>query len=921
MRVDCYKCGTAYRIPDEAIGAGGVRAECPRCGFQETIRTDRTGVGPAPKPPPMPGQGGAPGRSPGAAAPAAPAPAPAAPGAGEAAALFDYSGVPGAGPAAPSAAVVAHGDDDDPFADIDTSVPVGPGAAPAAVPAPRPPPAAASQPAPAPQPAARPQPATPLPRPATPLPRPDPGTGFVHGAPTPTPAGIHVPPARTEPEYRVKKPDGRVLGPVGYAALEQMAETGELAPGDQVARDDDEFRLISQYEEAAHLLEKAASHYRVRTAAASMQGPRRARWPWVVGTVVVLLVGGAAAVGRFAPHAIPAGLRKPLAPVLSLLAPSGPALPPNPVKAQLARYRLQIPEAKGTAAAQVKQARALMAKDTVDGYRGADVALKKALILDPDDADAIGLFVLNTAYLDGWHSGPKTLQVLLAYADYLGQAHPKAPTVHLARATANLLIGKGQATEARDEAQKAVDADPHSVSARIVLARATNLFDHQAARKMIDDLQKDAGADPRVILTRGFICQADGDFACAEKAFRARLDKTPGQEEASNALARLYVLLGRYDDAGAVYRAILKADPDRVDAELDLAVLDYQVRGDLRGAARRLATLRRHGLDLADAVTAARIRTHSAVVARLQGHLDDADKLVRQVLKDRPLDGPGSYQGALLAILQHDPSRARDLAASVSASLDDPARVAVLHALVAHVAADDDGAEAAARQAATADPGALAPVLLATALEGDLGKPRQAYLLMQKVIAIDPADARRSRPPTDYYDGAVAAQVTVKGFEALVKADPQQGLAYAGLGIARYLAGDVAGARTALQKAVSLDDQNVPALVYLGELARARGDLAEAKDDFSQAVDSDHLAPLPQYLLGRVQELQGRLRPAAVAYRRTLRLDPGFHLATVRLALMRARRGDKDGARHALLQVLTLHPDSVEARRALYAVE
>ena len=492
--------------------------------------------------------------------------------------------------------------------------------------------------------------------------------------------------------------------------------------------------------------------------------------------------------------------------------------------------------------------------------------------------------------------------MLLAYADYLGRAHPKAPTVHLARATADLLIGKGQATEARAEAQKAVDADPHSVPARILLARATNLLDHRAARKLVDELQQDAGAHPRVILTRGFICQADGDFACAEKAFRARLDRTPGQEEASNALARLYVLLGRYDDAGAVYHQILKADPDRVDAELDLAVLDYQVRGDLRGAARRLADLRRRRMDLADGPTAARIRTHSAIVARLQGHLDDADKLVRKVLAARPLDGPGSYQGALLAILQHDPSRARDLAASVSATLDDPARIAMLHALVSHVAADEARGRGGGAEAASADPGALGPVLLATALEGDLGKPRQAYLLMQKVIAIDPADARRSRPPTDYYDGAVAAQVTVKGFEALVKADPQQGLAYAGLGIARYVAGDAAGAKTALKTALSLDDQNVPALVYLGELAGGHGDPAEARDDFSQAVDADHLAPLPQYLLGRVQELQGNLRPAAAAYRRTLRLDPGFHLATVRLALMRARRGDKAGARQDLLR-------------------
>ncbi|MFW5879183.1 MAG: zinc-ribbon domain-containing protein, partial [Myxococcota bacterium] len=47
MRIDCYKCNAVYQIPDEAIGPGGVRAQCPRCGAQETIRPDRTDVGKA----------------------------------------------------------------------------------------------------------------------------------------------------------------------------------------------------------------------------------------------------------------------------------------------------------------------------------------------------------------------------------------------------------------------------------------------------------------------------------------------------------------------------------------------------------------------------------------------------------------------------------------------------------------------------------------------------------------------------------------------------------------------------------------------------------------------------------------------------------------------------------------------------------
>ncbi|RMG19694.1 MAG: tetratricopeptide repeat protein, partial [Deltaproteobacteria bacterium] len=584
MRIDCERCGAAYRIPDAAVGAAGIRAECPRCGHQQVVGA----------------------QAPAAAVGASTAPSGGSTGGVDPLDLFD--------PAAPpredlfdlsapvnrpqdTGATVTVQDDDDPFAALPDEEVRGGGAVPPPSPAP---------PAGAPG-GAREE----LPGAVGGGPRP---------RPTPTPRPAASPPKA--PEYRIKKPDGRILGPVDFAELERMAQSGDLAPGDQVARNDDEFRLMSQYGEVAPLLAQAARNYQVRTAVVAA-GPRRSKLGLVLGALVLLGAGGAVALYVFAPGLLPREVR---APVDALFAPEPQAIP-NPVEADVPLFQMQALGAEEEAGpagegARVAARRALD-EDTAEGYRRAVQLLKRRLVEAPDDTRAIGLLILATGYASRWKPRPQVVQRLLRYADYLKEVQDPSPEALLGRAAARYLLGPAAAPEARQLARQALAAAPDDIQVKLMLARALARIDHEAAVARLKALRKVAADAPRVWLDLGEACLAAGDFACAERAFSERLKATPGHAEAAEALASLYVKLGRFDAARTMYERILQDDPMRADADLMVAVVDYQGQGRLEAAERRLEAL----LDKADLVEARTVhlaRTHLAAVYRLLGRAEAA---------------------------------------------------------------------------------------------------------------------------------------------------------------------------------------------------------------------------------------------------------------------------------------------------------
>ncbi len=143
---------------------------------------------------------------------------------------------------------------------------------------------------------------------------------------------------------------------------------------------------------------------------------------------------------------------------------------------------------------------------------------------------------------------------------------------------------------------------------------------------------------------------------------------------------------------------------------------------------------------------------------------------------------------------------------------------------------------------------------------------------------------------------------------------------YAGLGEARALAGDEAGAAEAYTTALSMDPDQTDALRGQGELLLEAGKPADAVVPLTRAVVAEPTDVILRRALARAHMDAGdpnaaleALQPDAVA-----REDRPQLLSDA--AEIRRSQGDLDGAREALLQAVEIEPDAPPLRSALAKV-
>lgn len=165
-------------------------------------------------------------------------------------------------------------------------------------------------------------------------------------------------------------------------------------------------------------------------------------------------------------------------------------------------------------------------------------------------------------------------------------------------------------------------------------------------------------------------------------------------------------------------------------------------------------------------------------------------------------------------------------------------------------------------------------------------------------------------------------QEGVRAYEMALGLQPQLAKAWAGLGAARRMAGDLAAARTAYEKAIELDPGNLQTVCNLGEWWLVNGETEQAIACFDRVLDVDPAfyealankavalfecgrgkdaerelrAAIERYPdraplhvnLGNVLLHSGRGRLALIAFRRALELDPACREARYNLAILQS---------------------------------
>ena len=210
--------------------------------------------------------------------------------------------------------------------------------------------------------------------------------------------------------------------------------------------------------------------------------------------------------------------------------------------------------------------------------------------------------------------------------------------------------------------------------------------------------------------------------------------------------------------------------------------------------------------------------------------------------------------------------------------------------------------------------------------EGDL---RRAARLLADGIARDPsrhAFARETRAQVlvamRRYDSALVEMRTLRA--ELERRDERrlarvyqskEFIDYA-IGFLEGVRGNDAGAREAMQRALTENLAFHPAHVFLGDEALRGSDAATAIYEYEEAlvIDSTDVVVLHHYALALMRT--GRLGEAATALRKATALEPFYAAPWLQLGRVLDRRKDVDGARAAYRQYVATAPRSEKERIA-----
>jgi tetratricopeptide (TPR) repeat protein len=393
--------------------------------------------------------------------------------------------------------------------------------------------------------------------------------------------------------------------------------------------------------------------------------------------------------------------------------------------------------------------------------------------------------------------------------------------------------------------------------------------------------------------------------AKAIEAYEAAVDLDDASEDALAALERLY----RRDERWAKLAKVLdrraevaeSSDPGRAAAiRRELATLRAEKLGDLEGAiARYEATVAANGSD-AEALKAlvelydktGRTEDYLRTMERLGQVAPEGEKLaaLRKLAAELEDREPARARGAYEKLLAADPN-----ADDAYRGLERVLRVeSNWYELVAVLARHIAAAKAPAQRAELY-------LEAAQVYERELDDPHKAIDALMNVLAIEDGNRTalsvlpRLHARTDQHDRAVDTLVRHAALESDAKGAPLY--AEAGRIALEHLL-DPELAQRHLDKAVSLDPENLVALKGLAQLQEKRGNWASAVEMMLRAeAASGSRSERIQLVWDAAQLVEQRLEDAPRAlelYERVLKLDPDHVEAGLRVAdrMVTAKRWD-----------------------------
>jgi len=700
---------------------------------------------------------------------------------------------------------------------------------------------------------------------------------------------------QNERDWRVKKPDGVILGPLTLEEVRQKFTEGEVAAGDRVARGEQEFKLISSFPEFAMFFRRPGETVELKFKHSHHQPGKRSV---VILFIIVLAILGGGAWYYFTymytdSNKVEDDIRDDI----------------------LERFAQEIPQPKGTAGQAIAKGRKLFLADDRLSYLQADKAFKTAMLIEPNNIEACAGWVQNQALLDTHQPDVALRKMALDLIDYTLDRDPTSP--HLLRSKAYLYYSINRVNDARQLAKKALEKMPEDPESMLILGAT---FLESNTEMAIEMFNKALVQDSNLNLAYRYLGEANirlGKFHDALKFFDQRLEQDPGQFDVLQASARVYLAIARFSKARETYEMMLATEPNRATALVALARLYTQVFGQPRKAVSLLekSLADQKKIPLADR---AQIYTELSIAHRILGNKTKAQTAVDNALVDDSIYIPALFARAVLAQKLSDAGNALGQLKGLLTHLPQSARLRARLAEVLTKLSDFSKAQHELKGAIDMAPNDLDIYLMMAVFHVFLDSPNQAYAWLKRSTGIDPFYAREHQSLTATYADPSFLQLSAKRAVQLAEKFEDDPLILSLTGTVLMRSGKIEKAKNKLLHALQIDPECFSVNLYLGLLHFTHGRAATAVPFLKQAHQSDQLHHVATRLYGYALMKIGKIKKAKELFNTVLRAAPGDLSARLRLAELYMKTKKKRKATKELLIVYRGDSDNLWAKKLLF---
>ncbi len=441
-----------------------------------------------------------------------------------------------------------------------------------------------------------------------------------------------------------------------------------------------------------------------------------------------------------------------------------------------------------------------------------------------------------------------------------------------------------QAKEKRPEAaaaalEKGIKANPKSIE--LLLARASLAESQKHPEEAESFLLKAVELEPKntklhIGLARHYIKAGQQDKA--EKALKQNLLLEPDKESHAVALAQFQSIQGRRTEAEQTLTDFVAKNKDNLEARFALA--DFYISRGQPGRGQKV--LREIAGQDPTGPKGMEAKNRLARMELGRGHVDEAEKMVAEILKDNPKDMTATQTAGLIALAQKDGLKAvNDFRVIAQDKPQDPENWLLLAR--AHLLnKEPEQAKDKAKKALELKPDYLEARKFLYSMFLEAKDYDGAIQTIQGYLRLNDKDANNLLALGETYARAGNNAKSREFFQKVVDLEPKNPQGYFHLALLNLKMKKTEEASKYLDKALAADSNFVPAVQILVGLYQEQKLPAKALAAAQQAVSHNPKNPQLQQILGEILLVQKQPKAAAAALEEAINLNPR-QLAALRL--------------------------------------